>query len=66
VSDVIEQLKEIVKEHQYRKIDGVIVDVMTASAILKVYENINETNREKYLKLPITRMADIAWQLLNK
>lgn len=62
---IIEQLREIVKNHQYQKIDGVIVDVMTASAILTVYDSINETNKEKYSKLPITKMADVAWKLIK-
>lgn len=62
---IIEQLREIVKEHQYKKIDGVIVDVMTASAILKVYDNINEVNQAKFSALPITKMASVAWQLIK-
>jgi hypothetical protein len=65
MNNTIEQLRDIVKNHQYQKIEGVIIDVMTASAILQVYDNVNETNKEKYSRLPITRMAEIAWQFVK-
>ena len=40
----LDKLRQIVKEHQCRKIDGVIVDVLTANAILTVYDAINGTS----------------------
>ena len=61
----LDKLRQIVKEHQCRKIDGVIVDVLTANAILTVYDAINETNKAKFIKLPIDKMASVAWSILN-
>lgn len=62
-NNIIEKLREIVKNHQYQKIDGVIVDVVTASAVLNVYDNINETNKEKFLKLSLIKMVDVTWKV---
>ena len=39
------------------------VDLFSASAITQIYDAINETNREKYSRLPLPKMAQIAFQL---
>ena len=59
-------LRRIVDNQQYEEIDGVIIDLYSASAILAVLDAINETNKAKYLTKPIHVMADIAFKLLNK
>lgn len=40
----IAAVRQIVTEHQYAKIDGVMVDGFSASAIMAVYAALNETN----------------------
>lgn len=61
----LDRLRQIVKEHQYQKIEGVLVDVVTANAILTIYDAINETNKAKFIALPIDKMASVAWKFLN-
>ena len=62
----LDKLRQIVNEHQYRKIDGVLVDVVTANAILTIYDAMKkEENKEKYLSMDIRKMANVAWQLIN-
>lgn len=62
----IEALRQIVNDKQYAKIDGIMVDLFSASAILNIYDNLNETNQDKYKELPAYRMADIAFKIMNK
>lgn len=50
---------------QYEKINGHMVDLFSASAIVKVHDALNEANRAKFLALPIARMASISFQLLK-
>ena len=62
----LDKLRQIVNEHQYQKIDGVIVDIVTANAIITVYDAMKkEGNKEKYLSMDISKMASVAWSILN-
>ncbi len=61
----IAALRKIVKEHQYAKIDGQMVDGYTASAIVQVYDAINETNKAKYRAMTVPKMAAVAWKLIK-
>ena len=61
----IDKIKDIVKNKSYKRIGGVIVDMQTANAILKVHKALNPANRKKYEKLSIAKMADVAWKLIK-
>jgi hypothetical protein len=41
------------------------LDLFTASAIVKVHEAVNESNRAKLEKLPITTLARICFQMVS-
>jgi hypothetical protein len=62
----INAVRQIVTDSQYAKIDGIMLDLFSASAILKVYDNINEANKVKYSSMPVYRMAEIAFKIMNK
>ena len=58
-------LRQIVAEKQAAKVEGTMVDLFSASAIVSVLDALNETNKEKFLKLPVGRMADIAFKMMK-
>ena len=58
-------LISILKRKQHQKIDGVLVDMQTANLILKVWDALNSSNRKKFEKLSIKKMADVAWKLMK-
>jgi hypothetical protein len=58
-------LRRIVEHCQYAKIDGCMVDLFTASAIVKVHDALNETNRARFLSAPVQKMAHVAFQLVK-
>jgi len=62
----IDTLRKIVEDHQAAKVDGTFVDAFSASAIVKVYDALNDQNKAKFASLPVWRMADITWKLLEK
>lgn len=65
---LIKKLEQIVEEGQYQKIDGQIVDLSTASAILKVVEHLREKkpeSLEKFINMSINQMANIAWKAVG-
>jgi hypothetical protein len=64
--DKIERIRNVVNTKSFTMIEGVMVDLFTASAIVNVYENINTKNKLRFLSKDIPTMADIAFKLLRK
>jgi len=60
----IQQLKKIVADCQHAKVDGVDVDLFTASAVVQVHDALNETNQAKFVSLDIMKMVDLTWKLV--
>jgi predicted RecA/RadA family phage recombinase len=58
-------LRGIVEHKQHGKVEGVRVDLFTANAIIKVYDALSAENQAKYLALPVQRMANIAFKLVE-
>ena len=63
--DGIERCRKIVAEHQCAKINEVMIDGYSASAIVQVYDGINEANRTKLESLPVHRVASICFQMMK-
>jgi hypothetical protein len=62
---------KIVENRQNAKIarsptDRVSMDLYSASAIMQVYDALSPANREKFAALPLRKMADVAFKLINK
>ena len=58
-------LRRIVDEKQAARVEGLLVDLFTASAIVSILDGLNPTNRERYLSLPIENMANIAFKMMK-
>ena len=63
---IIDKVKDIVKRKSAAKIDGVTVDLFTASAISQIYDKVNPMNKKKMEKLPITKLASAAMKVMQK
>lgn len=64
-TDVLMQLRAIVDQQQADKVHGILVDMFTASAIVQVYDKVNNENQRKMqdmLRTPegMKRIADFA------
>lgn len=59
----IDAFRDVTADRQYAKIDGVMVDLFSASAVVQVYDALNPDNQQKYAAFPATRMVQIAFQL---
>jgi hypothetical protein len=63
----IEAIRRIVETGSYAKVDGVMVDLFTASTIISVYDALKRPeNQAKMRNLPVAAMADISFKLLQK
>ena len=58
-------LRQIVGDKQAGKVDGDIVDLFSASAILSVLDALSDANREKFMDLPVGAMANLAFKMLK-
>lgn len=58
----IKDVQQIVDQHQYKKINGTIVDATTANVLLQVYNALNDENKKKFTTMDIRRAADFAWR----
>ena len=65
-ANVIDKVKDIVKRKQATKIDGVLVDLFTASAISQIYDKVNPMNKKKMERLPIKKLASAAMRVMDK
>lgn len=62
--DKIAKLRDIAV-NGYAKVDGKTVDSYSASAIIKVYDALNDENKLRYISLPVYQMASMAFKLLK-
>jgi len=70
--EVISQLRDIVNKKQNKKIKDpksgkmMRVDMFSASAIVKVYDAINKSNKDKFGKLSLPKMVNVAFSVIKK
>jgi hypothetical protein len=62
----IDAIRAIVTTGSYAKVDGLMVDHFSASAITQVFDALNPENQAKYSALSVRRMADVAFKLINR
>ena len=62
----VDALRQIVADKQYAKVDGMNIDMQTASLLLQIIDGLNPQNKENFLGRPIEQMADIAYKILGK
>ena len=65
-SKTIDAMMQIVDRKQAMKVDGVLVDMFTASAIKQIYTKVNDANKAKMDKMKATQLANVAMKLLKK
>jgi hypothetical protein len=64
-ADKIAKLRTAVETGTAVRIDGVMVDITTAHAIVTVHDRLNERNRATLAAKSIGTMARIAWGCLR-
>lgn len=58
-------LREIIKTRKSKKFDGLVIDTPCASAIIYVFDEMNQANKTKFLQLPLAKMLAIAKQFVR-
>ncbi len=63
---VIDVARRVVDKKGAEKIKGVMLDMFTASAIIQVYDKVNDKNKEKMEKMDLPKLAAAVWKILGK
>lgn len=63
--DGLAKIRHIAK-HGYDKVNEVLVDSFSASGIVSVCDGLNPENRAKLLAMPVGKVADICFKLINR
>jgi hypothetical protein len=61
----ITQIQRIVDNHQFEKVNGIIVDGFSASAIVAVFNALSEENKEKAQSMPIEKFANFCFKQIK-
>ena len=61
----IDKIKDIVSKKKATKIDGVMVDLFTASAISQVYDKAGSSTKKQMEILPITKLASVVMKMMG-
>lgn len=59
------EMRRIVASRTAAKINECFIDMWSASAVVKVYDAVNEKNKARLLALPVGRVCEIAMQVLS-
>jgi len=62
----MDKVRKIVQDKSAAKIDGVMVDLFTASAIVQIYDKVNDANKAKMDNAKIATLANIAWKVMKR
>ena len=62
----IEAIQSIVDRGQYSKVDGTMIDLFTAGAILSVYRAIRPNHQVRYREMRAGAMGMLAFKIINK
>lgn len=63
--DLLEKLRNSVRDHSAFEYHGIEVDVQTAHCILTVYDALNSHNKAKLMSLEIGEMALKCWKCIK-
>lgn len=65
-ADRMSAIRKVVAEKTYAKVDGTMIDLFTASAIVNVYDALSDPNKAKFSSLPAGKMGILAFSVLNR
>lgn len=63
---VIDIARRVIDKGGAEKVKGVMLDTFTASAIVQVYDKVNDSNKQKMEKMPLPKLAAAVWKILGK
>lgn len=63
---VIAACRQIIADHSFAKINGLMVDAFSASAIIAVHDAIGGAQRDRFLAMPVEQMASLSFKVIER
>lgn len=58
-----ETAKRVTESGNAGKLEGALLDIFTAGAIVAVYEGLSERNQERFDSIPLDRFLEFIWKV---
>lgn len=55
-------VRAIVRDHTAARIDGYLVDAVTAGLLVAVYDAISPAHRERFGQVPLEKLVELGWR----
>jgi hypothetical protein len=62
----IDQVRQVLDAKQHDKVDGMLLDTFSASALVQIYDALSPENKAKLEAMTLDRAMDIVWKLMSK
>jgi len=62
----VEVARRIVQNKQHEKYKGMMLDTFTASAIVQVYDAVNDANKKKLDSLKLPKLVKLVWKVMKR
>lgn len=62
---LIDRVRDVVTSKACARVDGLLLDLTTAHAIVAVHDALNEKNRATFAAMPLRKMARVALKLIR-
>lgn len=59
----IDKIRQVVTERQYNRVNGVLVDLFTASIVVQIYDALNPENQAKLGAMEVKKICSICMKL---
>lgn len=65
VSQRYEIAKRVVANRAFGNLEGAVLDLQSANAIVLVYEALSDTNKAKFDSIPLSRLIPFIWKAVS-
>lgn len=59
-------VRDVLKDKQAKKIQGMLCDTFTASAMVQLMDKLSQDNLNKFKSMPFQKAVDVTWKLVLK
>ena len=62
-----EKIREIVEQKQHAKVEGMLMDLFSASAFIKVYDHVREDDKKRLQmeEMPLDVVMNVVWRCVS-
>lgn len=63
---VVDALRRLVETSSYGIVNGMAVDVFSASVVCLIYDKVNDANKAKLAAMPVEKLVKVCYATMNR